>query len=464
MLAFAALCNTLRPVTTHDTIVAISTPPGRGGIGIVRLAGPDARSIAEPLLRLRHPLTPGRARFAQILDPTDPKILLDEAVVTYFAAPNSYTTEDLVELACHGSPILLDTLVRACIARGARLAEPGEFTQRAFLAGRIDLTQAEAVQDLIASSTLHQARIAAAQLGGSLSRTIAPTKQRLIELIATLEAGVDFAEDDIDLIPQPEITARITTLLIPLQALAATYTYGRIVREGFTLAIVGRPNAGKSSLFNRLLARDRAIVTAQPGTTRDPITESLSLDGIPVHLVDTAGLREVPLGPEGEAERAGIARTGTAMAEADLILQVLDATQPFTPEDAAMQASFASRPHLLILNKSDLHSASPPPPQAIRTSALTGAGLDTLKQAILTTLTQAPPPETPLLTNLRQQQAISAAVEALTAAHRAASTSLPHELLLLDLYTALEALDRLTGATSTEDILSLIFSTFCIGK
>ncbi len=447
-----------------ETIVAISTPPGRGGIGIVRLSGPDARAIAEPLLRLRNPLAAGRARFAEILDPADGQTALDEAVVTFFAAPNSYTTEDLIELACHGSPVLLDTLVRACIARGARLAEPGEFTQRAFLAGRLDLTQAEAVHDLIASSTLHQARVAAAQLGGSLSRSIAPLKQRLVELIAALEAGVDFAEDDLDLLPQAEIAGRISTVLGPLEELAATYRYGRIVREGFTLAIVGRPNAGKSSLFNRLLARDRAIVTAQPGTTRDPITETLALDGIPVHLVDTAGLRDAPPGPEGEAERAGIARTGAAMAEADLILHVLDATQPFTPEDAATLASFAARPHLIVLNKSDLAATTRTPHEVLRTSALTGSGLETLKQAILATLTQAPPPEAPLLTNLRQQQAISAAADALASARRAASSALPHELLLLDLYAALEALDRLTGVTSTDDILSLIFSTFCIGK
>ena len=446
-----------------DTIVAISTPPGRGGIGIVRLSGPESVTISAPLLRLRNPLADGRARFAQIIDPESPESFLDEAVITFHAAPNSYTTEDLVEIACHASPVLLDTLVRDCVARGARLAEPGEFTQRAFLAGRLDLTQAEAVHDLIASSTLHQARLAAVQLGGSLSRTIAPPKQRLVELIATLEAGVDFAEDDIDLLPQPEIAARIQALLTPLSELSATYAYGRIVREGFTLAIVGRPNAGKSSLFNRLLARDRAIVTAQPGTTRDAITETLSLDGIPVHLVDTAGLRTAPSGPEGEAERAGIARTNIAVAEADLILHVLNAADPEPPLEFP---DLADRPHLRILNKSDLtpapaHLAS----DFIATSALTGEGISALKSAILRTLTRtAPPVETPIINNLRQQQAITSAAMALAAALAAANSGLPHELLLLDLYTALQALDQLTGATSTDEILSLIFSTFCIGK
>ncbi len=451
-----------------DTIVAISTPPGRGGIGIVRLSGPASVAISAPLLRLRNPLANGRARFAQVLnlessDPESPQCFLDEAVVTFHASPHSYTTEDVVEIACHASPVLLDTLVRACVARGARLAEPGEFTQRAFLAGRLDLTQAEAVHDLIASSTLHQARVAAAQLGGSLSRTVAPLKQRLVELIATLEAGVDFAEDDIDLLPQPEIGVHLQSLLTPLTELAATFAYGRIVREGFTLAIVGRPNAGKSSLFNRLLARDRAIVTAQPGTTRDAITETLSLDGIPVHLVDTAGLRTAPLGPDGEAERAGIARTNVTIAEADLILHVLDASDPEPPLDLPV---LAARPNLRVLNKCDLVPATAQlAPGCIATSALTGEGIPALKMAILGTLTRtAPSAETPMINNLRQQQAIESSVSALTEALSAANSSLPHELLLLDLYTGLQALDQLTGATSTDEILSLIFSTFCIGK
>ena len=464
--------------------MAISTPPGRGGIGIVRLSGPDAQAIAEPLLRLRGPLKAGRARFAEILDPdADPDempppgqaTILDEGVVTFFAAPHSYTTEDVVEIACHGAPVLLDTLLRACLARGARLAEPGEFTQRAFLAGRLDLTQAEAVQDLIASSTLQQARVAAAQLGGSLSRSVAPAKRSLVELIAQLEAGVDFAEDDLDLLPQSEITGPLGELLLPLDRLAESYRYGRIVREGFTLAIVGRPNAGKSSLFNRLLARERAIVTAQPGTTRDPIAETLSLDGIPVRLVDTAGLRSAPEGPEGEAEREGIARTTAEMAEADLILHVIDAgtlrsslSEPdwMTPEDAETVSRMMGRPHLLVLNKADLLETSDEAPEGVLlTSARTGQGMEALRREIVQVITRsAPSAETALVTNLRQQQAIATAVEALQRAQRAAVAQLPHELLLLDLYGALEALDQLTGATRTDDILNLIFSSFCIGK
>ncbi len=447
---------------SQDTIVAISTPPGRGGIGIVRLSGPAARTIAEPLLKLRNPLAPAQARFAEILDDTGET--LDEAVVTYFHAPHSYTSEDIVEIAAHGSPVLLDHLLRRCLAAGARLAEPGEFTQRAFISGRLDLTQAEAVQDLIESTTLHQARIAAQQLGGSLSRQITPIKQQLIALIAALEAGIDFAEDDIDLLPSVEIAAQIQAIKAPLTALESTFAYGRIVRDGFTLAIVGRPNVGKSSLFNRLVERDRAIVTATPGTTRDLVTERVSLEGIPVELIDTAGLRE----STDEAESLGIAKSREAMADADVVLLVLDATAPFHEEDESAVANLANRPFLLVLNKQDLAPAAPPINQStypvLKTSALTGVGVPELRRAILSLLTrEAPSGETALLTNIRQQKAVSAALAPLGRAQQVAAT-IPHELILLDLYEALQALDTLTGSTTSDDILNLIFSKFCIGK
>jgi len=447
----------------EDTIVAISTPPGRGGIGIVRLSGPEARAIAEPLLRLRNPLAPAQARYAKVLDTNGET--LDEAVVTYFAAPASYTTEDVVEIASHGSPVLLDYLVRQCIARGARLAEPGEFTQRAFLAGRLDLTQAEAVSDLIEASTLHQARIAAQQLGGSLSRQIAPIKDQLITLIAALEAGIDFAEDDIDTLPTQEITNQISKIQAPLTALERTFSYGRIVRDGFTLAIVGRPNAGKSSLFNRLIERDRAIVTATPGTTRDLVTERVSLNGIPVELIDTAGLRQ----STDEAETIGIAKSREIMAEADVVLLVIDATAPPHPEDEATIASLTTRPLLIACNKSDLTTTTSSSPKTshptIETSALTGSGILELRAAILSQISSTTPTaETALLTNLRQQQAVSAALTSFAQARQAAAAEIPHEMILLDLYESLRALDSLTGATTSDDILHLIFSKFCIGK
>jgi tRNA modification GTPase len=447
----------------EDTIVAISTPPGRGGIGIIRLSGPAARAIAEPLLKLRHPLAPAQARFAEILDNTGET--LDEAIATFFQKPHSYTSEDVVEIAAHSSPVLLDHLLRQCVAAGARLAEPGEFTQRAFLSGRLDLTQAEAVNDLIEASTLHQARIAAQQLGGSLSRQISSIKQQLIALIAALEAGIDFAEDDIDLLPTNEITAQIQAIQHPLTTLEQTSSYGRIVRDGFTLAIVGRPNVGKSSLFNRLVERDRAIVTATPGTTRDLVTERVSLEGIPVELIDTAGLRD----STDEAESIGITKSREAMADADVVLLILDATAPLHPEDETAIAALEHRPFLLVNNKSDLVLATHPPKPEIHptleTSALTGAGIPQLRRAILSRLVnEAPGAEAALLTNVRQQQAVSDALAALSRARQAVVADIPHEMILIDLYEALHALDALTGTTTNDDLLNLIFSKFCIGK
>jgi tRNA modification GTPase len=452
---------------TLDTIAALSTPPGRGGIGIVRLSGPESLQLAAQLLALQSPLEHARATFTRVLDPTDPAATIDDALVTAFLAPHSYTGDTLVEIAAHGSPVILDTILRAALARGARLAGPGEFTQRAFLSGRIDLTQAEAVHDLIAAQTLDQARVAAQQLGGALSRRVAPAKESLLHLIALLEAGMDFASgelDDVEIVPAEKIAASIYSVASPLEALAATFARGALLRNGAAIAIIGRPNAGKSSLFNRLLARDRAIVTPLPGTTRDTLEESLALGGIPLRLIDTAGLR-----PDGadEAEQHGIARTHEALADADLVLLVLDATQSRTPEETALAASLAGRPHLIVENKIDLLRAgsSAAAEGAIHTSALTGVGLDALRAAILAQLGAAGSvAETGLLNNLRQQQAVAAALTALANAAAANASSLPHEMILLDLHTALRALDSLTGATTPDDILARIFSTFCIGK
>ncbi len=449
-----------------ETIAAISTPPGRGGIGIVRLSGPEAAPIAAQLVRLRQPLEHGRARLADVLDSAaDDASRIDEALVTLLAGPNSYTAEDLVEIAAHGSPVVLELLLRRALDLGARLAEPGEFTQRAFLAGRIDLTQAEAVRDLIEAQTLTQARQAASQMGGALSRRVAPVKQALVELIALLEAGIDFAEDDVDVTPAAEIARRIGELTPPLTALEASFARGRIVHDGLTLAIVGRPNAGKSSLFNRLVERERAIVTATPGTTRDLVTERISLDGIPLELVDTAGLRE---GLE-EAERLGICRSREALADAALVLVVLDATQPLNDEEHRLLAAVEGRPALAAVNKSDLANPDLPAPEfagvpALRTSALTGEGIPALRERILALATGGAASEPGMLTSLRHRQAIENALAALSDAAEANASAIPHEMILLDLYRALGALDSLTGQTTSDDILNLIFSTFCIGK
>ena len=512
-----------------DTIVAIATPPGRGGIGVVRLAGPAARAIAHTMLRRTRVLEPNRPHLCDLIEPcgavtpvrvtadtakihlgtdalvptalqtsapansTQTPTRIDEVLVTYFAKPHSYTTDDIIEISAHGSPVVLRHILELSLAQGARLAEPGEFTMRAFLNGRLDLTQAEAVRDLIDSQTLFQAKVAAQQLEGALSNRLKPIKQKLIDLVVLLEAGIDFAEDDISVVPDATILVRIQQVRTPLQQLAATFTYGKIVHQGLTLAIVGRPNVGKSSLFNRLVERERAIVTPQPGTTRDLISETVAIAGIPVELVDTAGIRQAP--DDAEAETLGIKKSMEALADADLVLVVIDHTQPLNEEDNELLRLVQSRPAIVIENKSDLPSsydcrtepgnlsrpttnpcsADTPIRQAahrqpaitrIRTSAITGEGIPALRAAILNhiagdfTTTQ----ESGFLTSLRHHKLVTDALTALDAATSAVAARIPHEMLLLDLYSSLRPLDEITGATTTDDILNLIFSTFCIGK
>ncbi len=470
--------TTERESIAQETIVAISTPPGRGGIGIVRLSGPHAVEMANGLIRTRGPLEHARARFAEVPDP-ESGARLDEAIVTCFLCPHTYTGEDLVEIAAHGSPVILELLVRQALRAGARLARPGEFTERAFLAGRLDLTQAEAVRDLIEAQTLYQARVASEQMGGALSRRVQPQKEKLVELIALLEAGIDFAEDDVEITPDREIVTRMDTISDGLGILARSFEHGRMVHEGLRLAIVGRPNVGKSSLFNRLLERERAIVTAHPGTTRDLVTERLSLGGIPVELVDTAGLREA----SDEAEAMGIRKSREALADADLVMVVVDASDPLRREEAALIASLHARRVVVVRNKCDLVSGSEEaeegvvpdqepsgiPPEAgriwLRTSVVTGEGVAALREA-LAAMVRNPPGESEsgILTSLRHFEAVQGAVESLNAARTAVERKVPHEMLLLDLYGALRQLDALTGETTSEDILTRIFSTFCIGK
>ncbi|MBV9179793.1 MAG: tRNA uridine-5-carboxymethylaminomethyl(34) synthesis GTPase MnmE [Acidobacteria bacterium] len=475
-----------------DTIVAIATPPGRGGIGVVRLAGPEACTIALSMLRLKSELEPGRACVAELIEPArqhpdhqatatavarlqslippNPAEAIDEVVVTYFRKPHSYTADDIVEISAHGAPVILRHMVELATERGARVAEPGEFTMRAFLNGRIDLTQAEAVRDLVESQTLYQAKIAAQQLHGALSHRLQPVKQGLIDLIARLEAGIDFAEDDVAVLPGQEILKQMAGILSPLEQLNNSFVYGKIVREGLTLAIVGRPNVGKSSLFNRLVERERAIVTSTPGTTRDLVTETVSLGGIPLELVDTAGLRHAL----DEAETIGIRKSLEVLEEADLVLVVLDHSQPVTGEDEQWFERVRDRAVILVENKADLPSAARNSDKSlgcealprVRTSALRGDGIDELRAAILRQISgdKAATLESGFLTSTRHQALVADAVRALEAAQKAVYDQLPHEMLLLDLYNALRALDEMTGATTTDDILNLIFSRFCIGK
>jgi tRNA modification GTPase len=447
----------------EDTIAAVSTPAGRAGLGVVRISGREARRLAEAVLRFPRG---GRwrswhARTAELVDREGRP--LDQVIVTFFEAPRSYTAEDVVEISCHGSPVVLAHCLERLCAAGARLAEPGEFTLRAFLNGRIDLPQAEAVRDLIEARTLYQARVAAQQASGSISRRIAPIKDQLLELVALLEAGIDFAEDDVEVAASEEILRRLDPIREALQRLAASFDYGRLVHSGITLAIVGKPNVGKSSLFNRLLEQDRAIVTDIPGTTRDLVSEVASLEGIPVKFVDTAGVRA-----SGDpVEMLGIERTFRAMADADLTLVVVDLSRPLDEQDCHLIERAQRQGRFLVVgNKADLERRAAPPWNHVAVSALTGEGIDTLRRRALEAVT---PPgglehEAGFLTSIRHRQCLEEALNALENARRAVEADLPHEMLLVDLYSALNPIDALTGATTADDILNRIFSSFCIGK
>jgi tRNA modification GTPase len=425
----------------------------------VRLSGSRARPIADRILRFRaeHDWKPWTAALADLVDDGAHKI--DEVVATYFAAPRSYTAEDLVEISCHGSPVVLRFALERASAAGARLAEPGEFTLRAYLNGRIDLPQAEAVRDLIDSTTLYQARVAAQQVEGSVSRRIQPSKERLVELIALLEAGIDFAEDDISVAPTEEILRRLDPVTQALTQLISTFDYGKLVHSGITLAIVGRPNVGKSSLFNRLLEQDRAIVTEIPGTTRDVVSEVAAIEGIPIRFVDTAGIRA----GQDLVEKLGIERSYQAMADADVTLVVVDLSKPIEADDLALtdRAKLQGR-YILVGNKSDLPRVAEPPEQFLAVSAVTGQGIDSLREKIVPTAAREQ--ESGFITSLRHERLLRESVEALQQAGKAAELGIPHEMLLLDLYAALRPIDAITGATTADDILNRIFSTFCIGK
>jgi tRNA modification GTPase len=446
----------------RDTIVAISTPQGRGGLGIIRLSGPQSREFAEQALRF-HPAPHWRSWAIQMAELVDEHGgAVDQAVVSFFESPRSYTAEDVVEIACHGSPVVLRFCVERLASVGARLAEPGEFSLRAYLNGRIDLPQAEAVRELIDATTVYQARVAAQQMNGSISRRIRPIKEQLLELIALLEAGIDFAEDDISVAAPQEILRRLRPIQQDARKLVDSFQSGRLVFSGFTLAVIGRPNVGKSSLFNRLLEQDRAIVTDIPGTTRDLISEHTTLAGIPVRLLDTAGIREgLDL-----VETLGIDRSFQAAADADLIVLVVDLSTPLTGDDERLLSRFADRAPLIVGNKSDLERKITSLDGLFSVSARTGAGIDALRSEILARL--APDglsvPESGSITSIRHQQLLKESLAALENAVRAVEFGIPHEMLLIDLYAALRPIDAVTGATTADDILNRIFSTFCIGK
>jgi tRNA modification GTPase len=421
-------------------------------------------SIAAKLARLpsAERWQPRHATYAKLLD--EEGCPIDQVLVTFFPKPHSYTAEDVVEISCHGSPVVLGLAVERALAAGARLAQPGEFTERAFLNGRLDLAQAEAVRDLIDATTLYQARVAVQQVEGGLSRRLSPIKKELCDLIALLEAGIDFAEDDVTVASDEEILRRLNGVLGGVTRLAESFQVGKVVRGGVTLAILGRPNVGKSSLFNRLLEQDRAIVTAQAGTTRDMLSEYFSIRGLPVKLIDTAGIRATA----DVIEAKGVAKSYEALADCDITLAVVDLSQPLDETDRELlaRARQAGRRVLLVGNKCDLAPRAELGEPFLRVSAETGEGLDELRNQIYEhALPQnADAHETGFITSIRHEKLLRETAGWLNKAAEAAGASIPHEMLLLDLYSALQPLDAITGATTLEDILGNIFSTFCIGK
>ena len=360
-------------------------------------------------------------------------------------------------------PAVLAFVIERSASLGARLAEPGEFTQRAFLNGRIDLSQAEAVNDLIEATTLYQARVALQQAKGALSNRLAPIKQQLCDLIALLEAGIDFAEDDIDVASAAQILDRLDPVRGEIQRLVESYRYGKVVRSGLSLAILGRPNVGKSSLFNRLLEQERAIVTPAAGTTRDAVSEVCSIHGVPVRLIDTAGIRATT----DIAETQGVERSYQALADADLVLVVIDLSEPLDSADRELLAEARERGNSLVVgNKSDLPTPLRQAAVDVRVSASTGAGIDQLRETIHQRAMPAAgvEEETGWITNLRHETLLKEALRSLDQARQAVESEIPHEMLLLDLYSGLRPIDQVTGVTTVDDILANIFSRFCIGK
>lgn len=449
---------------TDDTIVAIATPAGRGGIGVVRIAGPDAVRIGSALLG-NVTLEPRHATFAKLIDP-HAGLVLDQVVATHFVAPHSYTGDDVVEISAHGSPLLLAEIVRLAMDAGARLAEPGEFTFRAYLRGRIDLAQAEAVADLVDAVTPLQARAAMDQLEGTLTGAIARIDAALFDLSAKLEASLDYPDEGFHFSSAPETSAAITSIRRDLDELARDGRAGRVIREGRTVVIVGRPNAGKSSLFNALVGAARAIVTDVPGTTRDLLVERVDIGGLAITLVDTAGLREARDAIEAE----GVRRARDAQDVAALKLIVIDGSAPLTVEDRALAADTPA-PSVMVINKTDApHAWSPADlgldeKATVLVSALTGAGLDDLRRSIVAGLTERENfRDPPAITNARHLALVDEARDAIAHAADALAAGATEELVLTDLGRARRALEEITGRRSTDDLLAHIFARFCLGK
>lgn len=453
---------------TDDTIVAIATPPGPGGIGVVRVSGAAAVRIATAILSGPPSLEPRRATLAEALDPIDRRPI-DRVLATYFPRPRSYTGEDIVEISGHGSPVVLRRIVEAATAAGARLAQPGEFTLRAFLGGRIDLVQAEAIHDLVTSVTPLQARVAFDQLEGTATAAIGAIEDVLFDLVARLEASLDFPEEGYHFVDAEAAGLEVANLADRVQSLIASSRQGRLIREGCQVAVVGKPNVGKSSLFNVLCGVQRAIVADASGTTRDLVTETIHLEGIPVTLVDTAGIRATADAVEAE----GVRRARGALAVASAVLVVLDRSRALDEDDRELLRETAGRPRLVIANKQDLRAAWSPAGRfeagvsghVIETCLIDGSSAKPLRDALLRVLEgDGPRREAPAISNVRHIGLLCSAEAALRQASRTAAAGGVEELLLADLEEARRALEEITGKRAPDAVLERIFERFCIGK
>jgi len=448
-----------------DTIVAVSTPPGRSAIAVVRLSGPQSLAILRVLVQEEQfAPEPNRVTLKKLLAESSPD-LIDEALVTYFQSPHSFTGEDMVEISCHGSPVILRQLIDLIQCQEARLAEPGEFTLRACRNGKMNLSQAEAIRDLINAQTQAAAAQAKRQLRGELSEALQPSKQELIRVIVTLESAVEFVEDDLPAVQVKEMSKVLGRVTSHLARLAETYQAGRLLREGLRVTIVGRPNVGKSSLFNKLVRTERAIVTDIAGTTRDSLTEATSLQGIPVSLTDTAGFREAG----DKIEAIGIERTRRAMADADLLIVVVDGSCSLQDEDVEVLKEAREHSFIIAISKGDLPRVLTLDGQlngteVVHVSAMTGEGVPDLTAAILKPFGSDSGSVDLLITDSRHYDLLTRARSNLERASRSMAQSAGEEIVLADLHNALKLLGAITGETTSEDILSEIFATFCIGK
>jgi tRNA modification GTPase len=458
-----------------DTIVALATPTGRSGIGVVRLSGENSRAILKTLVG-GSPLSmqARRAYLKQLHDPKTTEIL-DEALVTYFKKPHSFTGEDVVEVSCHGSPILLRQVIDICLAEGARLAEPGEFSLRALANGRMDLAEVEAIRDLIDAQSIASARQAIRQMRGELSRQLQPLKDDLLNVIVVLESALEFVEDDLPAMQLEKVRMTLAHIVAETERMAATFEAGRLIRDGLRVAIVGKPNVGKSSLFNVLLGSERAIVTEIAGTTRDHLHERFTITDIPISLIDTAGLRDTV----DTVESIGVERAKAVMADADLVIVLLDASEPTTDEDHQILESVAELNFIVAINKIDKTPSADIDrliagkhsklgelrPKIIPISAKTGDGLEELRNAIIKPF--APDDVTTsgfLVTDARHHDLLLHAKDEIESSLSQMNEKLSEEIVLIGLHNAIRYLGDITGETTTEDMLSRIFSTFCIGK